>query len=104
MNLYFLKQNPKLILEKGFDNGIITKEEFHTMKIYYVKPVKLYATFKVHKPHAKGSPLPMRPIVNASGFLTENIALFIKYHIKTVSIEHESYLQDTADFLGRLRI
>ena len=30
---------------------------------------------------------------------TENIASFVEYHIKDISKEHQSYLQDTPDFL-----
>ena len=40
-----------------------------------------------------------RPIVSRSGSVTENIAAFVDHHVKNISKEHHSYLQDTPDFL-----
>ena len=62
-------------------------------------PAKFYCTFKVHKTHEHGKAPPTRGIVSCSGTLTENIALFVENNIKDVAQTHESYLQDTPDFL-----
>ena len=52
---------------------------------------------KVHKPHLNIPP--PRPLISGSGSITENIATYVEYHIKEIASEHESYLQDTPDFL-----
>ena len=62
-------------------------------------PAKFYCTFKVHKDHVPMTAPPPRPIVSGSGSTTENIAAFVDHHIKDVSRQHHSYLQDTPDFL-----
>ena len=60
---------------------------------------KFYCTFKVHKDHEPMTAPPPRPIVSGSGSATENIAAFVDHHIKDISRQHHSYLQDTPDFL-----
>ena len=42
---------------------------------------------------------PPRPIISGSGSVTENTAAFVEFHIKDIAREHNSYLQDTPDFL-----
>ena len=37
--------------------------------------------------------------MSGSGSVTENIAAFVDYHVKDTAKEHQSYLQDTPDFL-----
>ena len=62
-------------------------------------PAKFYEIFKVHKSHTPGQTPPERPIISASGSITENIALFVESHLKDLANKHPSYLQDTPDFL-----
>ena len=58
-----------------------------------------YSNFKVHKPHAHKEAPPVRPIVIGSGSIPEGIATFVEHYIHKATICHETYLQDTTDFL-----
>ena len=57
-------------------------------------PGRYYSNFKVHKPN-----IPVRPILSGCGSLTEGIATFVEHHIKHIATTHDTYLQDTPDFL-----
>ena len=62
-------------------------------------PGRFYCNFKVHKKHEHMKPPPVRPITSGSGSLTEGIATFVEHHIQNISTNHETYIQDTPDFL-----
>ena len=62
-------------------------------------PGKFYEIFKVHKSHTPGVAPPERPIISGLGSVTENIALFVENYLKELANKHNSYLQDTPDFL-----
>ena len=87
------------LVEEGFDNEIIDKDEYSAMDPSDKGPAKFYEMFKVHKSHTPGKAPPERPIISASGSITENIALFVGHHLKHLANKHPSYLQDTPDFL-----
>ena len=57
-------------------------------------PGKFYSNFKVHKPD-----IPVRPILSGCGSITEGIATFVEYHTCHIANTHDTYLQDTPDFL-----
>ena len=61
------------------------------------KAGQFYVNLKVHKPHLNIPP--PRPLISGSGSITENIGKFVEYHIKDIASSHESYMQDTPDFL-----
>ena len=90
------------LLEEGFNNEYITKEEFDAMKPFEKTPGKFYCTFKVHKPHIENKAPPERPIISGSGSLTENPSLFVEYHLKDLTTKHDTYIQDTPDFLRKI--
>ena len=87
------------LIEEGFDNEIISKDEYSAMDPTNMGPAKFYELFKVHKSHTPGVAPPERPIISASGSITENIALFVENQIKDLANKHSTYLQDTPDFL-----
>ena len=62
-------------------------------------PGKFYELFKVHKSHIEGEAPPERPIISACGSITENIGKFVQVNLKKFSNIHQSYLQDSPDFL-----
>ena len=64
---------------------------------------RFYCNFKVHKPHAYKETPPARPITSQSGTMTENIGTYIDYHINHIGTKHDSYLQDTPDFLRTIQ-
>ena len=106
---YYIKVNESMIevaklkithiIEEGFNNKILTKEEYQEMDPTDKNPAKFYCTFKVHKEHQVMEAPPPRPIVSCSGSITENIAFYVEYHIKSLANKHPAFLQDTPDFL-----
>ena len=99
MELERTKSNIKHLVQDGFENYILSEEEYNAMIADEKDAAKFYCTFKVHKKHEPMTAPPPRPIVSGSGSVTENIATFVEYHIKDIAKEHEAYLQDTPDFL-----
>ena len=87
------------VLDEAYLNKIISKEEKDAMDPTKKEPARFYCNFKVHKPHKEGTPPPPRPIVSGNNSLTENISLFVDRHIKKLSTQHPTYIQDTTDFL-----
>ena len=65
-------------------------------------PAKFYCTFKVHKDHEEMKAPPERPIVSACGSVMEQASQFVQHHIKQHGTQHESYIEDTPDFLRHL--
>ena len=98
------KSKIKALLEEGYNNNLINKEEYEAMDPEKKNPSTFYCTFKVHKPHIEGTAPPERPIISGSGSLTENPSLFIEHHIKNLATNHSSYLQDTPHFLREIEI
>ena len=87
------------LIEEGFDNEYISKDEYEVMDPSEKGPGKFYELFKVHKEHNPGETPPERPIISGSGSVTENLGLFVEHSIKDLAIKHETFLQDTPDFL-----
>ena len=92
----------KLVLEEALDNKIISNDEYQAMNPDGKTPGKFYCTFKVHKPHEPLRAPPERPIISACGSIMENASQFIKHHINKHGTKHQSYIQDTPDFLRHL--
>ena len=93
------KSKIKHVVQEGLENDILTKEEYEAMLADEKDAAKFYCIFKVHKEHEPMTAPPPRPIVSGSGSTTENIAAFVDFHTKEISNKHQSYLQDTPDFL-----
>ena len=87
------------LLEEGLDNEYISKDEFEAMDPSEKGPGKFYELFKVHKEHIPGETPPERPIISGSGSVTENLGLFVEHSIKDLANKHDTFLQDTPDFL-----
>ena len=86
-------------LELALNKEIITKEEFGHMNPECKDQAKFYCNFKVHKTKDHNTIPPVRPIISASGGITENISLYLEHHIKDLSMMHPSYFQDTPHLL-----
>ena len=93
------QQNIHKIIEEGFHHGYISAQEFSEMNPEDKDFGRFYCNFKVHKPHIPMSAPPPRPIVSVSGSFSENIGVFVEYHIKDLVWKHPDILQDTPDFL-----
>ena len=63
------------LIEEGFDNNYISKEEFIAMDPSDKGPGKFYELFIVHKEHEAGQTPPERPNISGIGSVTENISL-----------------------------
>jgi len=109
---YYMKvENAKLrelqlkitkVVEEGYDNEVLTNDEYQAMKPSESKPGRFYGTLKVHKKCEEGKLPPIRPIVSSSGSTTENIAVFVEHHLQEIAQTHETYLKDTPDFLRKI--
>ena len=96
------KNKIRTVLQEGLDNKIISDEEFKAMDPSEKNLSKFYMTFKVHKPHIPMTAPPPRPIISGSGSMTENLGVYIEHHIKDIANKHDTYLQDTPDFLRKI--
>ena len=90
----------KSILQEAQDNNIISREESEAINPDGTGAGKFYLNFKVHKAHTKIPP--ERAIVNQCGSMTLNIGKYVDFHIKDVSTQHASYLQDTPHFIRKI--
>ena len=103
-SLHDAKEKIENIVKEGYDNNILTKEEFKAMlPEEEVNPGRFYATFKVHKEYISGKAPSERAIVSCSGTFTENIAIYVEHHLQEIGTSHDTYLQDTPDFLRQLQ-
>ena len=66
--------------------------------------VNFTVPLKQTKKYIPCTPPPVRPIISASGSITDNIGLFVEYHLKHLANKHDSFLQDTPDFLRQIQI
>ena len=94
------KTKIRLLIEEGLDNDIITKDEFESMVVDDKDAGRFYSNFKIHKEHIH---MTVRSLISGSNSVTENIAKYVEYHIKDNAVTHDSYLQDTPDFLRLMR-
>ena len=93
------KMNIYKIIEEGIHHNYISHHEFNEMNPLDKYFGRFYCNFKVHKDHIPMSAPPPRPIVSVSGSFSENIGMFVEYHIKDLVWKYPDILQDTTDFL-----
>ena len=62
------------------------------------QPGKFYLLPKIHKPNNPG-----RPIVSNKLTLTEKISHYVEFHLKPYAQKANSFIQDTTDFLNKLK-
>ena len=93
------KEEITAVLQRAHKAGIISDHELKHMDPSEKAAARFYALPKVHKAHVSGEVPPLRPIISGSGSITENISHYVQHQIKDISKKHESYLEDTPDFL-----
>ena len=93
------KKKIDIILKETLDNNFITKSEHSAMDPEDKGPERFFCNLKVHKEHEIYKSPPERPITSQSGTFCEGIATFVEIHIKHIATKHDSYLQDTPDFV-----
>ncbi|XP_041453720.1 uncharacterized protein LOC121406912 [Lytechinus variegatus] len=79
------------------DNKHLSEKAHKFLSPTNAKPARFYLLPKIHKPGNPG-----RPILSGNGSPTENISLFVDYHIKPLVSRAPSYIHDTPDFLRKL--
>ena len=93
------KTKIETILKDAIQNSIKTKDEYEGMIANDKEPGRFYCNFKIHKQHETNKAPPERPIISGSGSITEGIGEYVNFHIKEIGSKHDSYIQDTPDFL-----
>ena len=93
------KAKIKKVLEEMLEKEIISKKEFDAMLADDKNPGRFYSNFKVHKPHAHRKVSPVRLINSGCDSITEGITTYVEHHIKQSATIHDTYIQDTPDFL-----
>ena len=93
------KEEIRTVLKQAQEDKLITKQEFEAMDPTCKDVAKFYLNFKVHKEHKHGEAPPPRPIVSGSNSMTEGIGQYVAYHINRIAKLHETYIEDTPDFL-----
>ena len=91
------KNKIKHALDKALEREIISKTEYTAMIADDKEAGRFYCNLKVHEPH-KETP-PPRPLISGCNSITENIATYVNYHIGEEATKHDTFLQDTPDFL-----
>ena len=94
-----LKVNLTNVINEALEQNIITSHEYAGMNPEGKGAGRFYCNYKVHKEHDHKSAPPVRPITSQSGSVCEGIATYVEHHIKHMATEHDSYIQDTPDFL-----
>ena len=79
--------------------GDISKQ---TLDYFLVERPRLGRFYLLPKIHKRLFDVPGRPVISNSGYFTENIFAFVDYHLKPLSRQVNSYIQDTNDFLRKL--
>ena len=95
-------QNIKDVLKEGLDAKIITQAENNEMNPDDKDVSRFYCNFKVHKKHEYKKAPPERPIISQSGSICENIGAYVEHQIRHIAKKHDSYLEDTPDFLREI--
>ena len=91
------------IVKEGLNNEILSREEYTAMlPAEDVVAGRFYGTFKEHKQYEQGKAPPLRGIVSCSGTFMENIAIYVEHYLRDLGKSHESYLEDTPDFLRHI--
>ena len=88
------------LLQTGYDNEIISKQEFDAMCPIGKTTSRFYCNFKIHKPHQHIPPV--RAIISGSGSILENPSKYVDYFLKDLATKHEAYLQDTPEFIRHI--
>lgn len=93
------------ILTRMHAKGHIARWERMAMTPVNPKPRRFYGLPKIHKDYKKwhnGFP-PLRPIISDCGSESYEVAKYISHHLRPLACRHPAYIQDTWDFMGKLR-
>ena len=89
----------KSVLRKVRNRKDISDE---TLDYFLVNNPKLGRFHLLPKIHKKLHNVPGRPVISNSGYYTENMSAFLKYHLKQIAQKIKSYIKDTSDLKRKL--
>ena len=72
------------------------------MDYFLINNPKLGRFYLLPKIHKRLQSVPGRPVISNSSFYTENISLFLDFHLKPLAKQVKSFVKDTNDFLKKL--
>ena len=74
-----------------------------TIKYFEVKDPKFARFCLLHRIHKRLNNVPGRPVISNCGYYTENIFVFLDFHLQPLAQAVKSYIKDTNGFLNKLR-
>ncbi len=80
------------------NRNILEEKMAEKLKTTNPKTPRLYLLPKIHKPNNPG-----RPVVSSIECHTEKISQYVDHHLQPLTKELPSYVQDTSDFLRKLK-
>ena len=89
----------KSVLRKVRNRKDISDE---TLDYFLVNNPKLGRFYLLPKIHKRLHNVPGRPVISNSGYYTENMSAFLKYHLKPIAQKIKLYIKETNDFLPKL--
>ena len=87
----------KSSLLKGIKQNEIDNELFDQLIEKNPTAARFYTVPKIHKPNNPG-----RPIISGNGCPTEKISVFVDHHLRPLTTQLDSYVQDNMDFLRHI--
>ena len=88
----------RILLDRMLETGVIDVDQACFALPLFLTPARFYLLPKVHK-----CGVPGRPVISASGSLTENLSDLVDFLIKDFVPLIPSHLKDTFDFLKKVR-
>ena len=74
-----------------------------TLNYFLIKDAKFARFYLLPKIHKRLYNVPGRPVISNCEYYTENISLFLDFHLQPIAKKVKSYIKDTNDFLKKLR-
>ena len=95
-----LQQAISTCIQRIKDRGDIEDMVLEYFKVDKPKLGRFYLLPKIHK---RLENVPGRPVISNSGYHTENISAYLDFHLQPLAKEVKSYIQDTNDFVKKLK-
>ena len=86
-------------IEKSRKRGDLKKE---TSIYFEVKDLKFARFYLLPKIRKRLNNVPGRPVISNCGYYTQNISVFLDFHLQPLAQAVRSYIKDTNDFLNKL--
>ena len=74
-----------------------------TLNYFTVEDPKFVRFYLLPKIHKRLHNVPGKPVISNCGFYTDNISLFLDYHLQPRAQKVKSYIKDTNHFLNKIK-